>query len=127
MTFSGVLEKKVGKYPMTWMFTDRASSPGTHITCTIAPQPEYASLSTAFSSVWEIVSNKSSGSRSGSHSPSATPYSFELAVPATTKSFAKLRQPIKSDAAMKGLYSPEGFLVSPAITGSMKYGPNRLS
>ena len=112
---------------MMWVSANGASFGGTHITCTIAPQPEYASLSTAFSSVWEMVSNKSSGSKSGSHSPSATPNSFELAVPATTKSFAKLRQPIKSDAAMKGLYSPEGFFVSPAITGSIKYGPNRLS
>lgn len=34
----------------------------TYITCTIAPQPENASRSTAFNKVCEIVSNKSSGS-----------------------------------------------------------------
>ena len=32
------------------------------MTCTIAPQPLRASLSTAFSRDWEIVSNRSSGS-----------------------------------------------------------------
>jgi hypothetical protein len=33
----------------------------TYITTTIALQPEYASRSTALSSVWDIVSNRSPG------------------------------------------------------------------
>jgi hypothetical protein len=76
-----------------------------------------------FSNACEIVSKRSSGPRLGSHSASAIPYSFEDAVPDTTKSytkhnyqlryreiltndllptFAKLRHPIRSAAAMKG-------------------------
>lgn len=34
----------------------------TYITCTTTPMPDTASLSTAFSIAWEMVSNKSSGS-----------------------------------------------------------------
>lgn len=90
------------------------------MTWTTAPQPENASRSTALSRVCEIVSKRSSGSRSGSQRPSATPNNFELAVPDTTKSFAKLMQPIRSVAAIKGLIPPVGVLESPAITGSMK-------
>jgi hypothetical protein len=122
----------------------------THIICTMAPQPENASRSTAFMSVCEIVSNKSSGSwktrvatrqytarvngrglsergpcerltRSGSHRLSATPKSLSVAVPHTTKSLAKLMQPIKSVEQMKGLFV---FFDSPTTMGSMKYGLN---
>ena len=92
----------------------------TNITCTTHPQPEKASRSTAFIKVCEIVSNRSSGSRPGSQRPSATPYNFVLAVPATTKSFAKFRHPMRSVAAMNGLIPPDGVLESPAITGSIK-------
>lgn len=53
---------------------------------TTAPHPEYASRSTALSSVCDTVSKRSSGSRSGSHSDSAMPKSFSDAVPETTKS-----------------------------------------
>ena len=125
---------------------DRWTVISTHIICTTAPQPENASLSTAFKRVCDIVSKSSSGSyrrniprwkknrvkslkkiiirtKSGSHNPSATPNSSSLAVPATTKSFAKLRQPIRSAAAINGLEPREGLLI-PAITGSMKKGPN---
>ena len=42
------------------------------------------------------------------------------AVPETTKSLAKLIQPIKSVDAMNGV----PFGSKPAITGSTKYGPN---
>lgn len=56
-----------------------------------APQPEYASRSTAFNSVCEMVSNRSSGSRLGSHSDSAIPNSFSDAVPDTTKSYRTIR------------------------------------
>jgi hypothetical protein len=98
----------------------------THITCTTAPQPLKASLSTAFKRVCEMVSKRSSGScfcegrvvkrvqqkspqtfrssdarpvtltRSGSHRPSATPYSLSVAVPATAKSFGVVIHPILS-------------------------------
>ena len=97
------------------------------MTCTMQPQPEKASRSTAFIRVWDIVSKRSSGPRSGSQRPSATPNSFSLAVPATTKSFAVFRHPMRSVAAIKGLVPPEGVFEIPAITGSMKYGPNRCS
>lgn len=73
--------------------------------------------------VCEIVSNSSSGSMSGSQRPSAIPNRCSLAVPLTTKSLAKLRQPIRSDAAMNGSF----FELRPAMTGSIKYGPNRRS
>jgi hypothetical protein len=44
----------------------------THSTVTTTPQPEYASRSTALSIVWEIVSNKSSGSlKEGTSKPSS--------------------------------------------------------
>lgn len=48
----------------------------------------------AFRKVCETVSKRSSGSRSGSHSPSATPYSLSAAVPATAKSFGVVMHPI---------------------------------
>lgn len=54
--------------------------------------------------------------RSGSQRPSAIPKSLSAAVPLTTKSFAKLRHPTTSDAAMKG----SSFELIPAMTGSMK-------
>ena len=92
---------------------------------TIAPQPEYASRSTALSNVWLIVSNKSSGPRSGSHRPSATPNSLSAAVPATMKSSAKFKQPMRSAPAIYGLKPPEGVRSNPASTGSVKYGPKR--
>jgi hypothetical protein len=44
------------------------------------------------------------------------PYKFWLAVPLTTKSFAKFMHPIRSMAQMKGVLS----LLSPATTGSTK-------
>lgn len=48
-----------------------------------------------------------------------------LAVPETTKSFAKFKQPIRSVAAMNGSFgSGESGDDKPAITGSIKYGPN---
>lgn len=57
---------------------------------------------------------------SGSNKDSQIPYKLELAVPATTKSLAKLMQPIKSIEQMKGCWS---LLLIPAMTGSMKKGP----
>ena len=62
------------------------------MTRTTAPQPDIASLSRAFINVWLIVSNRSSGSKSGSHKPSATLNSFDEAVPDTTKSVFKVRE-----------------------------------
>ena len=59
--------------------------------------------------------------RSGSHRLSATPNSLSVAVPHTTKSLAKLMQPIISVEQMKGLFV---FFDSPTIIGSMKYGLN---
>lgn len=59
--------------------------------------------------------------RSGSHNPSATPNSLSLAVPATAKSLGSVKQPMRSVPAMNGLLVP---LVSPAMIGSTKYGPN---
>src|SRR5258708_2143816 len=61
--------------------------------------------------------------RSGSHKDSAVPNNLSLAVPATTKSFGRVKHPIRSVPAMKGLLPSEG-LDSPAIIGSTKYGPN---
>lgn len=58
---------------------------------------------------------------SGSKSDSQIPYRLELAVPATTKSLAKLMQPIRSIEQMKGTL-PLGSI--PAMTGSVKKGPN---
>lgn len=43
-----------------------------------------------------MVSNRSSGSRFGSHSPSAVPYSFSVAVPATAKSLGVVIHPMLS-------------------------------
>ena len=57
--------------------------------------------------------------RSGSHRLSATPNSLSVAVPHTTKSLAKLMQPITSVEQMKGLFA---FFDRPTIIGSMKYG-----
>ena len=68
-----------------------------------------------------MVSSKSSGSGSGSLSHSATPNSSELAVPATTTSFVKLRQPIKSDAVTKGVYYAEGFRLERLWAGPGHY------
>ena len=70
---------------------------------TCAPHPLRASLSTAFSSACEIVSKRSSGPRSGSHSPSHVPKSWSLAVPETMKSFAKSMQPIESNLSKSAL------------------------
>lgn len=156
----------------------------THITCTTAPQPEIQSLSTAASRVCEMVSKRSSGSyqngksrhtphgecqqrferqqgdddwlltRSGSHNPSATPYSLSVAVPATTKSLGVVIHPMLSKSVdddvivvsstrpmvqreetrmthvsmlqMKGFgfgSMADGAGI-PAMTGSIKYGPN---
>lgn len=64
------------------------------ITQTTAPHPEYASLSTAFKRVCEIVSNKSSASRLGSQRDSAMPKSFSEAVPETTKSYLVERKEV---------------------------------
>ena len=72
---------------------------------TTAPQPLNASRSTAFNSTCEIVSNRSSGSKSGSQRPSAIPYSLSAAVPATAKSLGVVIQPILLDQ----LYSPTPF------------------
>lgn len=111
----------------------------THMTCTVAPQPEKASRSTAFNSVCDIVSKSSSGpywmtcedvatfakvtkqkhTRSGSQSDSAIPNNLSLAVPATTKSFGRVKHPIRSVPAMKGLLPSEGF-DNPAMIGSTK-------
>lgn len=73
-----------------------AVKPCTHMMWTMAPQPLRASRSMALRKVCETVSNRSSGSRSGSHSPSATPYSLSAAVPATAKSFGVVIHPILS-------------------------------
>lgn len=83
--------------------------------------------------------------RSGSHKPSATPYSLSVAVPATAKSFGVVMHPILKRVhqyAQRELKGPLGTHVSivemngfgfgfsevasgmPATTGSIKYGPN---
>lgn len=59
--------------------------------------------------------------KSGSHRLSATPNSLSEAVPHTTKSLAKLMQPMRSVEQMKGLFD---FFDSPTTIGSMKYGLN---
>lgn len=90
------------------------------MTYTTAPQPEIASRSQAFTRACDIVSNKSSGSKSGSHKVSHIPYIWLAQVPLTTKSSGFVTQPIKSMATMKGsLLSSR-----PATIGSTKYGPN---
>jgi len=96
----------------------------TYMMWTMAPQPEMASLSTALIRACDIVSNRSSGSRSGSHSASHIPYSCSVHVPATTKSSGSLGQPIRS---MLHTYGSNVLGSSPAITGSTKYGPNLQS
>ena len=86
--------------------------------CTTAPHPLTASLSTAFMSACDIVSNRSSGSyddnlnnyiikgcgfdltRSGFHSDSHIPYNCSEQVPATTKSVVSMGQPIRSIVAI---------------------------
>jgi hypothetical protein len=45
------------------------------MTTTIAPQPEYASRSTAFSSVWEMASNRLLGELHENHQMSKAEYS----------------------------------------------------
>lgn len=101
---------------------------------TSPPHPLKASRSTAFIKHCAVISNKFSGSlkciskcnytcintKSGSNKDSQIPYKFALAVPATTKSLAKLMHPIKSIEQIKGFFSLSS---RPAITGSIKNGP----
>jgi hypothetical protein len=111
ITLSGVLSTLIVPLVNVQVYGDHNTACRTYMTTTIAPQPEYASRSTALRSVWEMVSKRSSGElsqdirqsstrskiekrslrrdgtyRSGSHSPSAIPNSFSDAVPETTKS-----------------------------------------
>uniref|UniRef100_A0A336LQZ2 CSON010852 protein n=1 Tax=Culicoides sonorensis TaxID=179676 RepID=A0A336LQZ2_CULSO len=91
---------------------------------TVAPQPDMASRSNALIIACAIISNKSVGSKSGFHNVSHMPNNCSAQVPATTKSFGISAHPIKSMVQIKG---SNVFGVNPAITGSTKYGPNRLS
>ena len=59
--------------------------------------------------------------KSFSNKDSQIPYKLELAVPDTTKSLAKLMQPITSIEQITGVLV---FKSTPAIIGSIKYGPN---
>lgn len=56
----------------------------------------------------------------GLYKDSHMPYRFSEHVPARTKSSVRRGAPSKSIAQMYGLL----FLSRPAITGSVKYGPN---
>lgn len=93
----------------------------TYMMWTTAPQPDMASLSTALIRACDIVSNRSSGSRLGSHSASHIPYSCSVHVPATMKSSGMFGQPIRSMLHMNG---SNVLGSSPATMGSTKYGPN---
>uniref|UniRef100_A0A0E9X9W4 Uncharacterized protein n=1 Tax=Anguilla anguilla TaxID=7936 RepID=A0A0E9X9W4_ANGAN len=86
------------------------------MTCTTTPMPDTASLSTAFSIACEMVSNRSSGSMSGSQRDSHMPYICSEQVPLTTKSSVTIGQPIRSREQMNG---SKVLGSRPAITGSM--------
>jgi hypothetical protein len=58
-----------------------------------------------------MVSNRSSGSRSGSHRPSAAPYSLSVAVPATAKSLGVVMHPMLLQSA--NVLSSLAFSLSP--------------
>lgn len=59
--------------------------------------------------------------RSGLHSDSHIPYSCSVHVPPTTKSVVSIGHPIRSIVAIYGSFV---FVLSPAMTGSTKNGPN---
>ena len=62
ITLSGVLRTSEVQVNKNTFATVKVNCEAAHITCTIAPQPENASLSTAFNNVCDIVSKRSSGS-----------------------------------------------------------------
>ena len=88
-----------------------------YITCTTAPQPLRASLSTAESKHWEMTSNKSSAScyelewkkifctKSGLYKDSQIPKRPSADDPVNTKSVANNGAPIRSIPEMTGLFS----------------------